>query len=276
VLYELDDLEGADQTFRLTLEQMRQSLGRKHSQTLLCLGNYASIVERRGKLEEAESLYREAVEGMIQIRGPDNNETLDIQSNLGLLLFARGNQKEAESLLANVIERRRRVFGDHDLGTVISVNNLAGCLRDAGRTDEAHGLYEQALVWARQGLPSRHFILGRLLTAHGRNLLLLNRFPDAEAVLLEAHGILHESLGDTHTYTSDAVQRLVEVYEAWEKSQPGIGHSAQANECRNRSPRHAAILCAQGRSRPMFMSFTRNGSTGVPSRDGTRDRSQGD
>jgi hypothetical protein len=43
----------------------------------------------------------------------------------------------------------------------------------------------------------------------------MERFADAEALLLEAHQALESQLGPEHPRTRQAADRLVELYESW-------------------------------------------------------------
>ncbi len=67
------------------------------------------------------------------------------------------------------------------------------------------------------------------LDTYGRTLLGLGRHVDAEAVLLEAHGIFEAGLGALHERTLDTVTRLADLYDAW-------GKPEQAAEWRAKLP----------------------------------------
>jgi hypothetical protein len=58
---------------------------------------------------------------------------------------------------------------------------------------------------------------------HGRALLGLKRHADAERELLAA-----EKLSRPGTNRAAVVTSLVELYDAWEGTEPGRGHAAEA------------------------------------------------
>ncbi len=65
-------------------------------------------------------------------------------------------------------------------------------------------------------------IIGACLTAAGR-------YEEAEPLLVRSYSLLRAELGETHRFTLDALQRIIDLYEAW-------GRPEQAAEYRAKEP----------------------------------------
>ncbi len=77
---------------------------------------------------------------------------------------------------------------------------------------------------------------GAFLNARGMTLMQLERYSDAEAVLLEAHEILEAARGAEHKRTIKVIAFLDDLYDAWYAAEPGKGYAAQAAEWREKLP----------------------------------------
>ena len=67
----------------------------------------------------------------------------------------------------------------------------------------------------RQALPPGHWLIASSESVLGACLTAERRFPEAEALLLQARAGLESSRGHDHERTVEARQRLVALYEAW-------------------------------------------------------------
>jgi len=67
-------------------------------------------------------------------------------------------------------------------------------------------------------LHREHPVTADVLLQHGAALAGLGRHAEAEAQLLEAHEILTAAVGADHKRTQKVVQALVDLYEAWGKT----------------------------------------------------------
>ena len=60
------------------------------------------------------------------------------------------------------------------------------------------------------------------------------QFPEAEAVLLESQEQLQRSQSADRKFKREALESLVQLYEAWDRDAPNTGKSAQAAEWRKK------------------------------------------
>ena len=70
------------------------------------------------------------------------------------------------------------------------------------------------------------------LTAGART----EKFTEAETILVDlANSVLEDDTASTDD-KSEAIQRVVDLYEAWHAAEPGQGYDAKANEWRAKLP----------------------------------------
>ena len=222
----------AEPYFREALERSRRVLGDDHPETLNALNNMAFLLQDRGDLTAAEAYYREALDVRRRVLGDDHPETLMSVRNLGALLRQQGKAVEAEPYCREALETSRRVLGSEHPDTLGSIHNLATLLRGQGKLGEAETLGAEAVATARLALPAGHWNTGVFLVSYGQTLMVLERYADAEAALLEAHEILSVALGAEHDRALKAAQAVVNFYTAWHAAEPDQGYDAKAAEWR--------------------------------------------
>ncbi len=110
---------------------------------------------------------------------------------------------------------------------------------------ECLSIREKALVntklWFRNTAEARR-VLGECLTTQGADPSLalgarIEKLREAETILIElAHATLD---GDTSSEDdkTEAIQRVVDLYEAWNTAEPGKGYDAKAAEWRAKLPK---------------------------------------
>ncbi len=106
---------------------------------------------------------------------------------------------------------------------------LASALQDMSKLDQAEPLYRQAIETARRVLPADDRSIPQYQIAYGACLTKLERYEEAQEHLLAGYEGLKKAQGKEHKQTRKALQRLVELYEAW-------GKPEQAAEWRAKLP----------------------------------------
>ena len=97
------------------------------------------------------------------------------------------------------------------------MGNLGDIYIGQDRYEDAERLLQPAVDGVKKTLPRIHMMTGFTIRKYGACLTGLRRFPEAEAVLLEAHEILVEAAGPEHFQTARAVSDLLALYDAWGK-----------------------------------------------------------
>jgi tetratricopeptide (TPR) repeat protein len=169
---------------------------------------------------------------MLGDRHPD---TLISINNTAALLWAQGLSAEAEPYYREALEAKREVLGDDHMSTLNSIVSLGELLNELERPDQALALLAPAedparRVYTGQRVDQR----ARLLIALGTARTRLGAHAEAEAPLLEAHDLVEPAPGAATDVARDSTRALVELYDAWDRAEPGEGHDADAAEWRAR------------------------------------------
>ncbi|MCP4544940.1 MAG: tetratricopeptide repeat protein [bacterium] len=234
LLHQMGQGEEALRYHSEALEIRRRIQGDDHPETLVSIANMGGLLMSMGKHEQALVYLREALEGNRRALGDDHPYTLITINYMGALLKRMGRLQEAEPYYREALEGNRRVLGNDHLNTITVVHNMGNLLRELGRFDEAEEYGARAVSWARESLPAPHPHTAEFLWGYGVTLIKLGHLDEAEAVILEAHGMLLETVGENHRRTIDFARELVNLYETWHLTDPIGGHDAKASAWRAR------------------------------------------
>ena len=253
LLFESDDLAGAESHWREALAIL-QDLGQQtDSKYLRIQNNLASLLLFRGELDAAETRYREVLRRRREVHGRDHKNVATSHRHLGAVLYAKGDLAAAEAELRQALRiRRERLEPDHT--AVASVLNLLGkVLAARGAEDVALDLYEEALAIRREKHGEGHPDIARternlaaLLartdpasalsfstralatfddagggwesadaeSVHGAVLAALGQAAAAEAALVRGYESLAELRGEHNLRTRQALDRIIDLYAA--------------------------------------------------------------
>lgn len=185
--------------------------------TLKVMNDLASSLFSERKFEQAESVCRSVVENAAKLYGDGHTKTLTAMNNLAMTLFALKRLPEAESILRQTIEGRRNVLGSNDRRTAMSIYNLGLILTDQSKDEDAEAPLREALTILPDKLPEDHWIPANIRSRLGGCLARLERFAEAEPLLIKSYGQLKSRLGEEHPRTLEALDRIVSAYNAWGK-----------------------------------------------------------
>ncbi len=226
MLSELGDYQGAEALSREALALRRKLLGEEHPDVIGNLADLASILQSKGAYEEAEQLYRQALQLRLKLFGENSVRHTATMSNLATLLEARGDYEEAEALQRQALAVQRKQLGEDNRQVGASLNNLATMLCRKGQYSEAEKLQRQAIAVYQKSLKPEHWMIQRSRSHLGACLGKLKRYREAEEQLLAAYAGLKIARGEHHALTRKAVSRLIELYEAWGKSDQAAPYRA--------------------------------------------------
>jgi tetratricopeptide (TPR) repeat protein len=257
LLQDQSKLADAEPLWRQVLTGRKRVLGPKHPDTLQSMSNLAGFLKKRGDTATAEPLYGQALEGLRETLGPEHPLTLTTQFNLAALLLDRGKPAEAEpqfrALLAsyrlgsdnrqtaNALHRlgealvgqgkwaeaeaslrealqirHKELPADHsDTGATLIV--LGQALTKKGKPAEAESFLQKGLAIRRQNLPAGHWLTASAESLLGACLTAQSRFGEAEALLQRSYETLEKATGAPPLRRREAVDRLIRLYESWDK-----------------------------------------------------------
>ena len=217
------------------LRRSRAVLGGDHYVTMSLITNVGTLMRAQQKLDQSELLMREGLERCRRVLGDDHPQTLNAINNLGILLRTQEKLDEAEPLLREAMERCRRILGNEHPNTLTAIANMGNLLHLYGKFDQAETLLREALAGYERKLGSDHPSSAVTRASLGIALAALNRRPEAETELLSAERVL-AAAGAGRERHQRCVQALADLYDAWDKSEPGKGYDAKAIEWRVKLP----------------------------------------
>ncbi len=217
---------------RENLAVQRRIMSKDHPHTLGSMNILVLALQEQNKLEEAESVARDLMAACERTLNEEHPVRMAALNNLGLTLAKEGKLAEAEPYARRRVDLSLRLYGDEHPESVLAMNNLAGFLRDQAKYDEAVQLYERLLPAARSAFPGTPLYPPLFQRAYGDCLAKMGRNADAESQLIGAWEQLTALRGSGQHEAMRTIKRLVDFYDAWERTEPGKGHDAQAAQWR--------------------------------------------
>lgn len=190
--------------------------------------------ERQKLLEASRVLSEQALAARERVLGPEHHETMTSVNNLAVVYFELGRIKESETLRRRDLEVSIRTLGEEHPDSITTQANFGAFLLKQKRFDEALPYLEKAVALSKKVLtpdsPGTAFALGW----YGTCLTGLERFAEAEKPQLEARDIIGRALPPDHPIAGEMSKSLAQLYEAWDKAEPGNGYDAKAAEWRKK------------------------------------------
>jgi hypothetical protein len=153
----------------------------------------------------------------------------------------QGRLTEAETLHREVLQVRRRTQpeGDPAIGSALVM--LGSNLMEQGKHGEAEPLLRECLEIRRRALPEGHWLIFNTMSVVGESLAGQAKFAEAEPLLLEGNDKLQENAQAIpepvrEQRLREALERIVEFYDAWHEAEPGKGYDQKAAEWRAKLP----------------------------------------
>jgi len=210
--------EESEPMYRESLAIRRKNLGNEHAAVAQSINNLGMFLYRQGEYQEAEELFREAVEINKKLLGEEHPEISTNLNNLALVLRDKGSYGEAEEMFRQVLEMDRKFLGENHPYIAITLNNLGALLVKKGAYEEAEQSFREAIVVFKKTFPENHWQIANANSLLGGCLSKIRRYSQAETLLLESYSIIEKQFGEGHRRTQAALKRIIELYEAWGKS----------------------------------------------------------
>ncbi len=213
-LMNLEQYAEAAKLLQVIYDQTKESLGDNNMDVIIngqALGTAYRYLERYG---DARRVFEETVEAADATLGQHHPQSLYARSYLGLTLIDLVEFEEAEVLLRETLELYRTTIGDDHPNTLHAENDLAKLLVRIERYDEAEAIYEHILSANYEEAPHAKTVRAIFQTDYGRCLTKMGKFDDAQVQLTAADDYLSDSQWANKKYGRDALEALVELYEA--------------------------------------------------------------
>lgn len=207
----------AEKRLREALDMEISLHGENHPQTATVLLNLAHVLKEQKQYDEAEPLYRQAVAIQRNIFEKDNTDVAQTLNNLAVLLIKKDQLNEAGELLREATAIRKRELGTNHKEYVASLHNLAFFYQKRGDFSAADSLYKITLSKWRNLLGPNHPNVAVTLNNIAGVQKSLNHNAAAEQNYLQALALRRSVLGDNHPTVKKSIERLMELYESWDK-----------------------------------------------------------
>ena len=190
--------------YRIYLAQAQLYLG-------ILLINKAAYPEAEILLQQSETIYRE-------VYGGDTNYSIGaVKANLGWLYFLKGDYARAEDEDRQALDLLRKYVGTEHPVTASTAATLGLTLTREGKAKEGEPYLREALAIRKNVLPPGDFMVPYAASALGECLTAQKRYAEAEPLLIDSYNELKAKLGDQDKRTIEARQRLLKLYDDWEK-----------------------------------------------------------
>jgi eukaryotic-like serine/threonine-protein kinase len=218
MLYETQGrYEQAEPLMRELIELRRNMLQVTHPDTITSMNDLATLYISKNNNSDAIQLLRDAATAIEESQYDVDHLRLTVYGNLASALTAMGDLEAAEPILQESLDAHEAQYGSGHTKTLTCQYNLAALQERRGEYNNASDLYERTAVGMAKALSPDHWRVGIIRTGVGRCLYRLDRYTDAESVLLDSYTILENALGRDHPMTRVGVECLVELYERWDR-----------------------------------------------------------
>jgi eukaryotic-like serine/threonine-protein kinase len=219
------DLSGAESLLRQSLELNRRTRGEYHANTGTSLHDLGVIAASRGDYASAESLFRQALVTHRRALGDTHPIVATTLNSLSRVLAEQRRYDEAAAALQSALDIARPALGrDHQLVAIYTINLASVQLarRDPAAAEALirEGLRIRALAPGLVPNRRRTFLeddwsVGATKSLLGAALVALDRFSEAETVLLDALHELKATPSASRRDVTNTATRLIQLYEAW-------------------------------------------------------------
>jgi serine/threonine protein kinase len=205
-----------------TLEVRKVKLGLEHPDTFNSMNNLAIAFWVAGLPDEALPLFENLLEQQMAKLGPEHSDTLTTMINLAKAYIATEHKEKALPLYEQYFASHRRRATPDDL-------TFAGMLASVSHDLLQHRQYLPAEKYLRECLTIREkklpddWILFNTKSMLGGALAGQKKFQEAEPLLIDSYSEMKDREAKippaAKLRLNEAVQRVVDFYTSWEKSE---------------------------------------------------------
>jgi tetratricopeptide (TPR) repeat protein/tRNA A-37 threonylcarbamoyl transferase component Bud32 len=213
-------LDKALPLYEQALAKFKEKLGPDHPYTLSTMGNLAWAYLYAGQLDKALPLFEQTLAKFKEKRGPDHPDTLTSMHNLAAAYKEAGQLQKALPLYEQALAKKKEKLGpDHPL-TLANMNHLADAYNKHGEFTRAERLLRASLTLRQQKQPDA-WTTFQTQSQLGGSLLGQKKYTEAEPLLRAGYEGMKQRQAQIPApykkYLTEAMDRLVQLYEAWGK-----------------------------------------------------------
>jgi serine/threonine protein kinase len=205
----------AEPLLRERYEAWRRALQPECIEFRGALRGLAEALVLTGKSPEAEALYREQLQRRLRSYPRGSEKVTEAQLLWTNSLIEMGEAKRAIAPLREVVQILERDLGDSDEDTIEAREVLGWALTESGQAKEAQPLLRWCADMRGAKLPVGNWRRHQAESLLGGCLASLKQFDQAEPLLLASYNQLRIAAGCTVLQRLQALDRLIQLYEAW-------------------------------------------------------------
>jgi serine/threonine-protein kinase len=223
------DTKGAEETYRRAMDVERRVYGEDHPARGAAMTNLARVLGGERRYDEAADLLREAVR-LERLRGEDHPYVAYTLKELGKVLRDRGDTDEAKDVFREALRIYDIAYPEGGLYVASARINYARLLLRTGDAAAAEPILRAGVETYRQGLPQGTIARVRAEESLGACLRALERYEEAEPLLLGAYRDVEAALGGERARA--AAREIVRLYDAWGRPEQADPYRVRAEAAR--------------------------------------------
>ena len=212
--------EDAEEKIREALAMQRRLAGKNGQKVGGVLQNYGALLKEKGDYERAEPLFREALGIYKATYGEEHTTVARAMDGLAAVLNDKGDHGMAGEIYRGALAMRIRILGIDHFHTGISHYNLASHYRRQDQPAQGLKQIKRCLEILQKTLTADHWFVYLARAQKGALLTGLQRYEEAEPLMLRAFDVLLEKKGTGAQSTQDIARWLAELYEAQKRKEP--------------------------------------------------------
>lgn len=215
-------LDKALPLFESTLRDCESLQGADHPDTLISRHNLARAYLLARQLDKALPLFEQTLQARETKLGLDHPHTMLSRNYLAVAYREAGQLDKAIPIFEQTLQARISKLGDDHVETLASRNNIGVAYIAAKRFADAEKMLRTTLT-ARERIHPDSWMVFYTKSLLGDALHHQRKFADAEPMLLNGYDGMKLRSGkiqpiDRAKLLPDAAERIIKLYEAWNKS----------------------------------------------------------
>jgi serine/threonine protein kinase/tetratricopeptide (TPR) repeat protein len=199
------------------LEIRSRHLGERHRDVGVVLHSLGVISYSTFAPEKAESYLYAALDIFSAETGTFDTRVASVLSSLGLVFQDLGRLEEAKKALQQSLQIRQSILGEDHKRVADAKTKLAEVFLKRQEPAKAYELLTQALEVFLQTVPQDHWSFAEARGVMGVYLITVGSYEEAELKLIESYQVIRGRKGLESRYTQKTLERLVALYESWDK-----------------------------------------------------------
>ncbi|MEO5799867.1 MAG: tetratricopeptide repeat protein, partial [Gemmatimonadales bacterium] len=214
---ELGKNESAESLLIQAVASAKRAYGEVHPLVAAVMSPLATVQERAGANARSDSTFLATLEMRRTLLGPEHPEYAWTMFNYADHLLVTGRNAESALWARKVLDLRGKSLTDAHPAVATAMSLLGRALDQMDSLAEGGSWLRKSLEVRTASLPAGHFLISSSEGILGAHLVLTGQYREAEAMLVASEEALVKARGEDAPIVQDARNRLVKLYQAWQK-----------------------------------------------------------